>query len=230
MAATGAALDWLRGQVLDDALAPDDLFREAATVEPGSGGLIFLPYLAGERAPIFDEGARGVFAGLNLTHGRAHLVRSVLEGAAFALRDVASPIVAAGAPILELRLAGRASAGDLWARIKADVLGVPVTIPTIGETSVLGAAILAAAGIGAVPDLASGVAAMTSVARRIDPDPATRDRYDGLFSVYRGLYPALAPSMHALGASGSGPGGSQAAIRVALDGSSSTLSESSAAG
>jgi len=230
MAATGAAVDWLRRQVLDAALAADDLFREAAAVEPGSGGLVFLPYLAGERAPVFDEAARGVFAGLTLAHGRAHLARAVLEGAAFALRDVASPIVAAGAPILELRLAGRASPGDVWARIKADVLGVPVAIPTVGETSVLGAAILAAAGVGAVPDLASGVRAMTSVARRIDPDPATHGRYEASFAVYRQLYPALAPAMHALGVWHATSSASRAATRAAPGGSTSALSESSAAG
>jgi len=140
----------------------------------------------------------GAFVGLTLTHGAAHLARAVLEGAAFALRHVAEPIVAAGAPVHELRLAGRSSPGDVWARIKADVLGVPVAIPTVGETAVLGAAILAAVGVGAVPDLEAGVAAMTSVARRLEPDPANRARYDEVFPVYRGLYPALKPSFDAL--------------------------------
>jgi len=123
----------------------------------------------------------------------------VLEGAAFALRHVAQPLVDAGAPLLELRLAGRRSHDDTWARIKADVLGVPVAIPAIGETAVAGAAILAAAGVGAGADLETGVAAMSSVAARLEPDEAARAHYDGLFAVYRELYPALAPSMHALG-------------------------------
>jgi xylulokinase len=190
MAATGAAVDWFRGVAGGDWTA-DDLFAAAATVPAGADGVVFLPYLAGERAPIFDDAARGAFVGLTLAHGRAHLARAVLEGAAFALRHVAEPIVAAGVPIRELRPAGRPSPGDLWARIKADVLGVPVAIPTVGETAVLGAAILAAAGVGAVADLESGIVAMTSVARRLEPDPATRARYDDLFGVYRDLYPAL---------------------------------------
>ena len=199
MAATGAAVDWLRGAVLGDRWTAEELFAEAASVPAGAEGLVFLPYLAGERAPIFDEEARGAFVGLTLAHARGHLARAVLEGAAFAVRHVAEPIIAAGVPLREVRLAGRSSPGDTWARIKADVLGVPVAIPSIGDTAVLGAAILAAAGIGAVPDLGAGVAAMTSVARRLEPDPGDRARYDELFAVYRGLYPALRPSFGALG-------------------------------
>jgi xylulokinase len=193
MAALGASVDWLRSAVLGDRWTLEDLFAEAASVSAGAEGLVFLPYLAGERAPIFDEGARGAFVGLTLAHGRAHLVRAVLEGAAFAMRDVAEPLAAAGAPALELRLAGRSSPGDLWARIKADVLGVPAAIPAVGETAVLGAAIIAAAGIGAVPSLGEGVASMTAIARRLEPDPTTRATYDEAFGRYRALYPALRP-------------------------------------
>ena len=191
MAALGASLDWLRSTVLGDRWALEALLAEAAAVPAGSDGLLFLPYLAGERAPIFDEGARGAFAGLTLAHGRGHLVRAVLEGAAFAVRDVAEPLASAGAPIAGLRLAGRPTPGDLWGRIKADVLGVPAIVPVVGETAVLGAAILAAAGVGAVPDLESGVGTMTAEARRLEPDPAHRVRYDEGFERYRALYPAL---------------------------------------
>jgi xylulokinase len=202
MAALGASVDWMRSAVLGDRWTPDELFLAAAGVAPGADGLVFLPYLAGERAPIFDEEARGVLFGLTLTHGPEHLARAALEGAAFALRHVAEPLAEAGAPVRELRLAGRPSAGDVWARIKADVLGVPVAIPTVGETAVLGASILAAAGVGAVPSLEAGVEAMTSVARRLEPDPVAHARYDETFAVYRALYPALRPLFH-----GDPPGG-----------------------
>ncbi len=138
--------------------------------------------------------------GLTLAHGRAHLVRAVLEGAAFAMRHVAEPLADAGAPARELRLAGRPSPGDLWARIKADVLGVPAAIPAVGETAVLGAAMIAAAGVGAVPSLEAGVASMAAVARRLEPDPSTRAVYDDAFGLYRALYPALRPLQR-------GPGG-----------------------
>ena len=191
MAALGASLDWLRGAVLGDRWTLDELFAEAAAVTAGAGGVTFLPYLAGERAPIFDETARGAFTGLTLGHGRANLVRAVLEGAAYAMRSVAEPLAAAGAPVRELRLAGRSTPGDLWAQIKADVLGVPVAMPAIGETAVLGAAILAASGSGASAGLEDAVGAMTAIARRLAPNPAVHDRYAAGFAVYRALYPAL---------------------------------------
>ena len=198
MAALGASVAWLREDVLRGSVDAGTLLAEAAAVSAGAGGLVFLPYLAGERAPLFDEGARGAFVGLTLGHGRAELARAVLEGAAFAMRSVAEPLAAAGAPIRVLRPAGRRTAGDAWARIKADVLGVPVEIPSVGESAVVGAAILAAAGVGAVADLETGVASMTSIAARIEPDPSVRARYDELYAVYRGLWPALAPTVHAL--------------------------------
>jgi len=198
MAATGAAVDWFR-EVSGSAWSTDELVAAAAAVPAGANGVVFLPYLAGERAPVFDEQARGAFVGLTLGHGRADLARAVLEAAAFSLRHVAEPLVEAGAPLRELRLAGRPSHDDTWARIKADVLGVPVAIPAIESTAVLGAAILAAAGSGLHPDLEAAVTAMTTVERRIEPDPSVRAVYDARFAVYRSLYPALAPAMHALG-------------------------------
>ncbi len=196
MAALGASVDWMRSAVLGDRWTPDELFLAAAGVAPGADGLVFLPYLAGERAPIFDEEARGVLFGLTLAHRPEHIARAALEGAAFALRHVAEPLAEAGAPVRELRLAGRPAAGDAWARIKTDVLAVPVAIPTVGETAVLGAAILAAVGAGAFASLAAGVASMTSVARRLEPNPAVRDAYDEAFATYRALYPALRPLFH----------------------------------
>jgi xylulokinase len=191
MAALGASVDWLRSALLGDRWTIGELFAEAATVPAGADGLVFLPYLAGERAPLFDDGARGAFAGLTLAHGRGHLMRAVLEGAAYAMRHVAEPLAAAGAPMTSLRLAGRPTPGDLWGRIKADVLGVPAIVPAVGETAVAGAAILAAAGVGAVPDLASGVTSMTATARRLEPDPSVRAVYAAGFARYRALHPAL---------------------------------------
>ena len=191
MAALGASVDWLRSTVLGDRWTIEELFAEAAVVPAGADGIVFLPYLAGERAPVFDDAARGAFAGLTLGHGRGHLARAVLEGTAFAMRDVAEPLTAAGAPVTSLRLAGRTTPDDLWGRIKADVLGVPTIVPAVGETAVVGAAILAATGVGAAPDLASGVTSMTAIARRLEPDPTVREAYDAAFARYRALYPAL---------------------------------------
>jgi len=200
MASTGAALTWLRDALLGGRWTLDELEAEAAALGPGADGLVFLPYLAGERAPIFDELARGAFVGLTLGHTRAHLARAVLEAAAYAIRHVAEPILAAGVPVTELRLAGGPARSDLWARIKADVTGFPVAIPRVGETALLGAAILAAVGAGVVPDRVAAIRRMTAIERRMAPDPGAQQRYERLFGVYRALYPALAPSFVELAA------------------------------
>jgi xylulokinase len=197
MAATGAALDWLKDSFLGGRWTLEELLAEAAAVPAGAEGLVFLPYLAGERAPIFDETARGVLFGFQLGHSRGHVVRAVLEGAAFAIRHVAEPILAAGAPVTELRLAGGPSRSDLWARIKADVTGFTVAIPRVDETAILGAAILGAVGVGLIPDRVTGIRQMTAIERRIAPDPTTRGVYDARYATYRALYPALRPSFAA---------------------------------
>jgi xylulokinase len=202
MAALGATVDWVRTAVLGGRWTTDELFAAAATVPAGADGLVVLPYLAGERAPVFDEAARGVIYGLTLAHGPEHLARAALEAAAYALRDVAGPLAAAGAPVRELRLTGRPTPGDLWAGIKAGVLGVPAAIPRIGDTAVLGGAILAAVGAGAHPDLEAGVGAMTAIDRLVQPDPADQEAYARTFEVYRSLYPALRPVFRAERGSG----------------------------
>ena len=137
-----------------------ELLAEAATVPVGAGGLLFLPYLAGERWPLHDPAARGAFVGLTLRHRRAHLVRAVLEAAAFALRHVAAPAVTAGLPFTELRVTGGTAASRLWNQVKADVVGVEVAVPRVAEASVAGAAILAARGIGLVEDELAGIEAL----------------------------------------------------------------------
>ncbi len=199
MAATGAALDWLADDVLGG-LDAATLLDEAATVPAGAHGLVFLPYLAGERSPIWDPAARGAFVGLTLAHGRGHLARAVLEGAAHALRHVADPIREAGLPVSELRVSGGNTRSPLWNRIKADVLGVPVAVPEVADTAMLGAAVLGATGAGAHIDLPTAIAAMVRMSERIEPDPATRAVHDARHATYRSLYPALRGAMHELGA------------------------------
>jgi xylulokinase len=200
MAATGAALDWFASDVLGGAESLDRLIDEAAEVEPGSSGLVFLPYLAGERSPLWDPNARGAFVGLTLRHGRAHMTRAILEAAALALRHVAAPALAAGISVSAMRACGGPAASSTWNRIKADVTGFAVEVPRVRETAAVGAAILAAVGARAHPDLASAIEAMTSIESRFAPDRATTPVYDRVFEEYVRLYPAIAPVVSAANA------------------------------
>ncbi len=193
MAATGAALDWFGSAILGGTVAIDDLIAEAAAIEPGADGLVFLPYLAGERSPLWDPTARGAFAGLTLSHGRGHLVRAILEAAALAIRHVAEPMLAAGIEVRIMRACGGPARSDAWNQVKADVTGFTVEVPLVRETATVGAAIVAAEGIGAHPDLPAAIRAMTSIDRRFEPDPDRMPVYDRVFEAYVALHPAIAP-------------------------------------
>jgi sugar (pentulose or hexulose) kinase len=159
---------------------------------------VFLPDLAGERSPIWDPGARGAFVGLTLAHGRAHLARAVVEAAALALRHVAAPILAAGLRIDHLVVTGGTARDDTWNRIKADVLGVPVAVPAVRETAVVGAAILGATAVGWHADVRAAIGSMVRIDHRLDPDPALAARYSALYDAYVGLWPAIAPTVRRL--------------------------------
>lgn len=200
MNATGKALDWFRDDILGGDIATPALLEEAAEVAPGAGGLVFLPYLAGERSPIWDPAARGAFVGLTLRHRRAHLVRAILEAANLALRHVAAPIVAAGVPVRELHVSGGLAHDATWNRLKADVTGFTVAVPAVAETAMFGSAIAAATGIGVFPDLATGARAMVLIGARIDPNPERRAIYDALYAAYVELYPMLRPIFRRLAA------------------------------
>ena len=199
MAATGKALDWLRDDILGSGRTTEELVAEAATVAPGADGLVFLPYLAGERSPLWDPQATGAFAGLTLSHGRAHMTRAILEAAALAIRHVAEPILAAGVDVREMRVCGGPARSAVWNRIKADVTGFPVAVPTVPETTVVGTAILAATGIGAFADVPAAIAAMTSIDHRLVPAPAAAHIYDARYDEYVRLHPAIASVLEGRG-------------------------------
>jgi len=200
MAATGRALDWYRLDVLGGAASTERLIEEAGTIAPGADGVVFLPYLAGERSPLWDPSARGAFVGLALGHGRAHLTRAILEASAFAIRHVAEGIVAAGAEVRTMRVCGGPARSETWNQVKADVTGFTVEVPAVLETAVAGAAIVGATALGAWPDLPAAIRGMTRVARRLEPNPANRERYDATFAAYRRLHPAIAPIVRDLAA------------------------------
>ena len=125
MAATGRAIDWFRTDILGGADSTEALLEEAAATPPGADGVVFLPYLAGERSPIWDPTARGAFVGLTLGHGRGHLARAILEASALAIRHVAEPMLAAGVDVDEMRVCGGPARSETWNQIKADVTGLP---------------------------------------------------------------------------------------------------------
>ena len=200
MAATGRALDWFRSEVLGGTVTTDTLLAEVEATPPGADGLVFLPYLAGERSPLWDPTARGVLAGLTLAHRRGHIARSIVEASALALRHVAEPMLAAGVRIDELRVCGGPARSDVWNQVKADVTGFTVAVPRVLETGVVGSAILGAVGVAAYDDLRGAIAAMTAIERRLTPRVELRPTYDALFEAYRALYPATAPILRPLGA------------------------------
>ena len=202
MAATGRALDWYRDDILGGTITTEALLAEAAATPPGADGLVFLPYLAGERSPIWDPDARGVLAGLTLGHGRGHVARAIVEASALAIRHVAAPMLAAGVHVTEMRVCGGPARSAFWNAVKADVTGFRVAVPTVLETAVLGSAILGAVGTGAHRDIRAAIGAMTSVTERLDPRPANAAVYDRAYAAYVGLYPATAPLLRPLGESG----------------------------
>jgi xylulokinase len=206
MAATGRALDWFRDAVLRDGTSTADLLTEAATVPPAADGLVFLPYLAGERSPLWDPAARGAFVGLTLTHGRPHLVRAILEAAALAIRHIAVPLPGAGVAVRAMVVCGGPAQSPLWNQLKADITGFTVEVPRILETAVVGSAVAGAVAVGAWPDLRSGIDGMVQIDQVLVPRPEHREVYDRLFESYVGLYPAISPVIRPLLAAVGGPG------------------------
>jgi len=200
MLSAAGSLRWFR-----DAVAPGVPFDAlvdgrdgAAAAPPGSDGLLFLPYLTGERSPHPDPLARGAFVGLTLAHDRRHLARAVIEGVAFGLRDGLDLMVAAGMPVPARVLAsGGGTASPLWCQVLADVLGAEIATVSTTEGAAYGAALLAAVGAGWHPTVEAATDALVTSTTVAAPGP-DGDRYAALHETYRGLYPALAPAFQRL--------------------------------
>jgi xylulokinase len=174
--------------------AYDKLATEAATVPPGSEGLLFLPCMQGAMAPEWNGAARGVFYGLTLAHTRAHMTRAILEGSAFALRDILEAMAAAGLGVRRLTIVGGGAKGVLWRQIKADATGYPIRVPTSVETTSTGAAILAAVGAGIFPTISDATTAFVSYEpEEHEPDAQAKAVYDEAYQRYRALYFTLRP-------------------------------------
>jgi xylulokinase len=192
MLSAAGSLRWFR-----DAFAPaaayDDLVGEAARMEPGAGGVLFLPYLSGERTPHADPNARGAFAGLALGHGRGHLARAVLEGVAYGLRDSLELLRELGVRPEVGRASGGGARSRLWLEIVASVLGLPLELTAVEEGAAYGAALLGGVAAGVFADVHEAVAACVRVQERIEPNEAWRETYEAGYARYRALYPALEP-------------------------------------
>lgn len=168
---------------------------EAAEVAPGSDGLLFLPYLNGERTPHADPQARGSFVGLNLTHTRGHLTRSVMEGVTFALRDSLDIIRSLDVPVKQIRVSGGGSQNPLWRQMQADIFNQQVTTLRVEQGPAYGVALLAAVGDGAYPSIEAACAATIEVATQTPPEKAAVKKYKKLFPIYQSLYGRLRETM-----------------------------------
>ena len=174
--------------------AYDLLSREADRVPPGAEGLVFLPCMQGAMAPEWNGAARGVFFGLTLAHSRAHMTRAILEGSAFALRDIVEAMSNAGLDVRRLTIVGGGAKGPLWRQIKADVTGLPVRVPTSVETTATGAAVLAAVASGVHASVSDAVKAFVAYRpEEHEADPERREVYDDAYRRYRDVYEALRP-------------------------------------
>ena len=197
MLSAAGALRWFR-----DALAPGtgfaELDAEAATAPAGAEGLLFAPYLTGERTPHPDPAARGAFVGLTARHGRGHMVRALMEGVAFGLRDSLQLMESAGAPRPEqIRASGGGTKSPLWRQILADALQAEIAVTATAEGAAAGAGLLAATGAGWFDSVGEAAAALVKVTQTTPPGPDQK-AYQNLHPLYQALYPALSPTFHSL--------------------------------
>jgi xylulokinase len=196
MAMSGGGLDWLAHRLFAERPEPvEAALAEAQRVPLGAETLFYFPYLGGNGAPLGDENVTACFVGLRPVHDRAHLVRALLEGIAYAMRDaldVVSKVI--GPPVPPILAFGGGSRSPFWLQIRANVLGLPVLGVEVPEAVALGAALLAGVGAGRFPNAAAATAIVPRIGTWYEPDPAEHARYEPLFrDGYRSLYPALKP-------------------------------------
>jgi xylulokinase len=196
MAASGSILKWFRQQCAGDAEYPV-LDALAAAVPAGADGLILLPYFLGEKTPIHDPLARGVFFGLNLTHTQGHLYRAILEGVAYGFRHHLIVLAERGLTATRARVTNGGARSRLWKQVTADVLGLPLEEIAQHPGSSLGAAFVAGKGIGLFREWTE-IDRFIRIKEVVTPNRETQQRYDALFAVYHGLYGALRDHFRAL--------------------------------
>lgn len=200
MLSAAGSLQWYR-----DTLAPnvsfEELVNEADSVAPGSDGLLFLPYLCGERTPHPDPLARGAWVGLTMRHSRGHLTRAVIEGISFGLKDIFSLIQDAGAgDVDQVRVSGGGAKSVVWRQVLADILGTELVTVNTTEGAAYGAALLAGVAAGTWSNVDEACAQTIRINDRISPDAANTACYDEIYRQYQSLYPTLRPITHSLSA------------------------------
>ena len=188
--AAGYSLKWFRDTFAAGA-SYDELTAEAAKVPPGSEGLIWQPYLMGERSPHMDPNAKASFTGITGSHGRGHFVRAIMEGVAFSLRDSIDIFKSLGVAVNEIRLGGGGAISPLWRQIQSDVYGQPVSTPEADEGAAFGAAILAGVGAGRWPSVDAAVIETIKIDQTIEPDEDAVAALEENYAVFRSLYPAV---------------------------------------
>ena len=196
----GLSLRWFRDQFGLGQDASKDPYKglmdEAAEVPPGADGLLWTPYLMGERTPHLDPHARGALVGITAQHTRKHIIRAILEGVAFSLRDTLTIFAELGVPAESIRLGGGGARGELWRQIQADVYGMPVDLLAAEEGAAYGAALIAGVGAGTWPSVEAACETAVHVAKRIQPDPQNVSLMNRQYVEYRKLYPALRDVVH----------------------------------
>jgi len=183
----GLSLRWLRDNIFKMDWDYGQMTSWAENVRIGAEGLIFWPYLLGERSPLMDPQARGIFVGLSTRHGKEELVRSVMEGVVFSLYEAFQVMVAAGIHPERIILAGGGAQSRLWRQMIADVFGLPVAKLRTEEQSSLGAALMAGAGIGMF-DIVKTSRQWVKYDNAVDPDANNREKYHQALSLFRTIY------------------------------------------
>lgn len=205
--AAGGSFRWFRDTLglcereiarLSGVDAYDILTAEANQAPAGCEGLLFLPYLSGERTPYADPNARGTFVGLTLRHTKRHLVRSVLEGVAYSLRDCLELFRDLAIPIQQVRAVGGGARSQVWRQILADVFGTEIVTTNVADSTAYGAALLAGVGSGVYPSVPAACAATIRLIDCIEPQAAYEAVYNELYPIYRSLYRALKPTFEAI--------------------------------
>jgi sugar (pentulose or hexulose) kinase len=188
---SGIVYTWFKDNILNAGMGFEELNRLAATVPPGSEGIVFLPFLAGAHFPENDTYAKGVFYGITLKHDRAHFSRAIMESIGYLLRRILEPVKDFGIEVEEIHAMGGAARSDLWLQIKSDICDCPLVRMEEEETSTLGAAILASVQVGDYGSIEEAIGVMVKKGRRFEPSGKNRAVYDRGYALYHELYESL---------------------------------------